>query len=91
MRPKAVKKDDKCPRFVLYCYLIIKHSRLLSAFYDNHVNLVSIISRPTKKEMGTYNFYIETKGGFGEKDAVIKALNKINRNYGIKVMGIYSV
>ena len=64
---------------------------ILSAFYDNHVNLVSIISRPTKKEMGTYNFYIETKGGFGEKDAVIKALNKINRNYGIKVMGIYSV
>ena len=28
----VVKKDDKCPCLVLYCYLIIKHSRLLSAY-----------------------------------------------------------
>ena len=32
VKPKAVKKDDKCPCLVLYCYLIIKHSRLLSAY-----------------------------------------------------------
>ena len=64
---------------------------ILSAFYGNRINLVSIISRPTKKEMGTYNFYIETKGDFGEKEAVIKALDEIKKNYGIKVMGIYSV
>lgn len=64
---------------------------ILSVFSVNHINLVSIISRPTKKKMGTYNFYIETKGEYDERTAARKALEEINGHYRIKVMGLYSV
>ncbi len=64
---------------------------ILSGFQENHLNLVSIISRPTKKEMGTYNFFIEIKSDPSKKDVLMKVLDELSNNYGIKLMGMYSV
>lgn len=63
---------------------------ILRCFYDNKVNLVSIMSRPTKHEIGTYNFYVEIKGESGRLDVMLHTFNEISRENGIKILGIYS-
>ena len=64
---------------------------ILSGFYEKGNNLVSIISRPTRKEMGTYNFFIEVKSGYEKSEALETVLDKLRESYGIKLFGIYSV
>ena len=64
---------------------------ILSGFQQNDLNLVSIISRPTKKEMGTYNFFMEIKSDESKKDALMKVLEDLDKYYEIKIMGMYSV
>jgi len=64
---------------------------MLSGFQKNDLNLVSIISRPTKKEMGTYNFFMEIKSHSSKKDVLLKVLDELGAYYGIKLMGMYSV
>ncbi len=63
---------------------------ILENFYKNKINLSSIISRPTKQNLGTYNFYIEISSNYQEKDKVINTLNSLEKIYSIKVLGIYS-
>ena len=63
---------------------------ILKAFYNNNINLVSIMSRPTKKNMGTYNFYIELSGDIEEKDIILKTIDEIKMNYDLKLLGIYN-
>ena len=48
---------------------------ILSAFTISRINLVSIMSRPTKMKMGTYNFYLElsSKAEDAEKIAMTPA------------------
>lgn len=62
---------------------------ILRQFYENQVNLISIMSRPTKQEMGTYNFYIEIDGLYGSRKDIIKALTNIQKINDIKVLGAY--
>ncbi len=64
---------------------------ILSGFQKNDLNLVSIISRPTKKEMGTYNFFMEIKSHSNKKDVLLRVLDELGKDYGIKLMGMYSV
>lgn len=64
---------------------------ILENFSSNKINLVSIISRPTKKNMGTYNFYIELSAAYDERNLVIDTLNKIKCNYNMKLLGFYSI
>lgn len=63
---------------------------ILKEFYNNNINLVSIMSRPTKKNMGTYNFYIELSGNIDEKDTILKTIDEIKVNYDVKLLGIYN-
>lgn len=62
---------------------------LLKEFYDRQINLISIISKPTRQELGTYNFYIEIDGLVERLDVIIETLNKINENNGLKILGVY--
>ena len=77
-------------------YIIPKTDRpgilyeILKEFYEDNINLISIMSRPTKQEMGTYNFYIEIDGLFDRIDIILSALKKIKENNEIKILGIYS-
>jgi len=64
---------------------------ILSGFQKNDLNLVSIISRPTKKEMGTYNFFMEIRSDVSKKEVLEKVLEELSINYGIKIMGMYAV
>ncbi len=63
---------------------------ILEKFYRNKINLCSIISRPTKKNLGTYNFYIELSGTFEEKDIIKNTLKELNLEYSLKIIGIYN-
>lgn len=74
-----------CPKYnkagVLYS--ILKH------FKRKNINLTRIESRPTKKQLGEYSFYIDLEGSIGDKK-VNKALTKIQKmsSY-FKVLGCY--
>lgn len=62
---------------------------ILRIFYEHQINLISIMSRPTKQEMGTYNFYIEIDGLREMLDTILDTLSQIEVYNDIKILGIY--
>ena len=64
--------------------------RILQVFYVNNINIVAIMSRPTKECMGTYNFFIEVQADKSEKDNIFKTIEKINKSHIVKILGVYS-
>lgn len=88
-----VSKHFKC---CLCVYALIDKPgilfNLLKNFNDEKINLGVIMSRPTKEEIGKYNFYIECLGNENDLDNlnnVIKVLNG-SIEYKTKILGIYS-
>ncbi len=63
---------------------------ILKSFYENQINLISIMSRPTKHKMGTYNFYIEIDGKYNQLSVIIDTLKDVSRYNKIKILGIYN-
>lgn len=63
---------------------------ILGIFYKNNINLISIVSRPTKDEIGKYHFFIEV-AGYDNKDILLKTIEEIkkNKDLRIRVLGIY--
>jgi len=62
---------------------------ILKSFSENQINLISIMSRPTRQELGTYNFYMEIDGEKSQLDDIIHTLNNIKEFNNIKILGIY--
>lgn len=62
---------------------------ILKGFYEKQVNLISIISRPTKQKMGTYNFYLEIDGLYEQLDEILGILRQIQVHNDIKILGVY--
>jgi prephenate dehydratase len=62
---------------------------ILRSFYEKSINLISIMSRPTKQEMGTYNFYVEIEGEPSQSEMILETLSDISKQNGIKLLGIY--
>lgn len=62
---------------------------ILRRFYEKRINLISIMSRPTKQAMGTYNFYIEIDCPMERLDAVVETLRQIQVYNDIKILGVY--
>lgn len=62
---------------------------ILRRFYDNRINLISIMSRPTKQGMGTYNFYIEVDAFYEQLDIILDTLRQIQVYNDVKVLGVY--
>lgn len=62
---------------------------ILKSFNDNKINMISIMSRPTKQELGTYNFYIEIDGRLERLDVILDTLEDIKKSSDVKVLGIY--
>ena len=50
---------------------------ILRRFYDKRITLISIMSRPTKQSMGTYNFYIEIDCLTERLEVVVDTLRQI--------------
>ncbi len=63
---------------------------ILENFSKNSINLSSIISRPTKQNLGTYNFYIEISGHISELEKIQETIKALKLQYNIKVLGLYS-
>jgi prephenate dehydratase len=62
---------------------------MLSCFAGHQINLSHIQSRPTKKELGDYFFYIEAEEGSGEKlDRAVQCLETYAE---VQMLGSYSV
>jgi prephenate dehydratase len=61
---------------------------MLKVFAEQNINLTKIESLPSKGKLGDYIFYIELQGHNEEKH-VKTALDKIEHNFFIKVLGSY--
>ena len=64
---------------------------ILRAFSENNINLVAIMSRPTRKDIGTYNFYMEIKAGYSEVETIRKTIADVKSRYGFRTLGFYSI
>ncbi len=64
--------------------------QLLGIFNENKLNLISIVSRPTKDEIGKYHFYIEITGNNNLNDMKY-TIGKIRESQDVlvKLLGIY--
>lgn len=63
-------------------------SYILSAFAARNVNLVSIMSRPTKEMLGRYNFFIDVEGHF-ESPLIQEALSEVRKKNTVRVLGSF--
>lgn len=62
---------------------------ILKSFHDHQMNLASIMSRPTKKIMGTYNFYLELTIEAEQISNLSSVLDTIKLQHQVKVLGIF--
>ncbi len=66
-------------------------SNILNEFSEMGINLTSIISRPTKKELGKYYFFIDIDGHYPANINIKQAIDKIRESNLVKVIGSYFV
>jgi prephenate dehydratase len=64
-------------------------SKILNEFSSRDINLISIISRPTKIALGKYYFFIDIEGHYNMNENIRQAILKISENNIIKVLGAY--
>ncbi|MFL0196852.1 prephenate dehydratase [Clostridium sp. WILCCON 0269] len=66
-------------------------SNILNEFSQRGVNLASIMSRPTKKALGKYHFFIDIDGRHPEDKNIKLTIDKIREKSVVKVLGSYSL
>lgn len=63
--------------------------RILGFFQNNNINLTKIESRPSKKGLGKYLFFVDFEG-HADEDLIKNIISKIEENtYFLKVLGSY--
>lgn len=62
---------------------------ILNVFAREQINLKSIFSRPTKKGLGNYNFFIDIEGCYQKDEKVKRAVESLCQIYNIKILGSY--
>jgi len=62
---------------------------ILNIFSAEGINLKSIFSRPTKKGLGNYNFFIDVEGCLQQDEHVQRAIEEVTKKYDIRVLGSY--
>jgi len=64
---------------------------ILSVFHDSGINLKSILSRPSKKDLGNYNFFLECMLKKEEIPLLNDAVKKLeDMDFVVKILGIYN-
>lgn len=63
-------------------------SDILNAFAKRKINLVSIISRPTKSSLGKYHFFVDVEG-HADTPEIREAFVEIRRNNEVRLLGTY--
>ncbi|MBC2582740.1 prephenate dehydratase domain-containing protein [Clostridium sp. DJ247] len=64
-------------------------SKILNEFSERNINLTSITSRPTKKGLGKYYFFIDMDGNYAKDENLKNAIDKISKEHVVKVLGYY--
>jgi prephenate dehydratase len=49
------------------------------------------MSRPTKKQMGNYHFFIELLSADTQYETIILVIENLKKDFDVKVLGIYQV
>lgn len=62
---------------------------ILNMFSAEGINLKSIFSRPTKKGLGNYNFFIDVEGCYQKDEHVKRAVLAVTQKYDVRVLGSY--
>lgn len=65
--------------------------QILSYFAKTHLNLVTIMSMPTRQKIGIYSFYIEISGTLKQKQILFETLQRMADVYTIHPLGIYAL
>lgn len=98
MTEKRVKPDLKISdRFKVSLVISPKIDRpgllfdIIKVFKEHHVNMTSIISRPTKKKLGTYHFYLELEGKDQNIQMIHQVIKTLQHEFPVISLGIYSV
>lgn len=63
---------------------------ILKQFAQNDINLAALMSRPTKKGMGTYNFYLEVSCQGAQYAVLQRVLAALQTTVSLKVLGAYA-
>ena len=92
---KSLRQADPCSSYKTSIIVYLDRDRpgalysILGEFAKNNINLTRIESRPSKKVLGDYVFYIDFKGNIS--DAIIKdAIYNIESSVGmLKMLGSY--
>lgn len=86
---EATGKDKTSVIFSIYEDKPGQLYKILGIFEKNNVNLTKIESRPSKKGLGKYLFFVDFNGHIGEK-SIQNILKEIEENtYFFKVLGSY--
>ncbi|CDM68462.1 prephenate dehydratase [Clostridium bornimense] len=64
-------------------------SYILNQFSSHGINLKSIVSRPTRKKLGSYLFYIDIEGNYPNDSNVKKSINEIMKTNKVSILGSY--
>ncbi|MCH5462020.1 prephenate dehydratase [Lactobacillus sp. LC28-10] len=65
--------------------------QILSYFAKTHLNLVTIMSMPTRQKIGIYSFYIEISGTLKQKSLLFETLQRMADIYTIHPLGVYAL
>ena len=61
-------------------------AEILNRFAKEGINLLSIVSRPTKKQLGAYHFFIDLDGAYFQESDIIKT---ISQDVDVRILGQY--
>lgn len=64
---------------------------ILEKFSESKINLISIMSRPTKKKIGTYHFFLEFMAEVTTHEVVLNVLNELRNDFDIRILGMYQI
>ena len=66
-------------------------AKVLNEFAKKDINLTSIISRPTKKALGQYYFFIDIEGDVNVDNNIKQVIKEISKENTIRIFGAYPI
>ncbi|MBP1909094.1 prephenate dehydratase [Methanolobus bombayensis] len=92
---KSLRQEDTCSPYKTSLIVYLDRDRpgalysILGEFAENNINLTRIESRPSKKVLGDYVFYIDLEGNISD-DIIKDAIYNIGSSVGmLKMLGSY--
>lgn len=63
---------------------------ILGHFARVNLNLITLMSLPTKSQLGEYSFYIEISGTRDQQEVIFTTLREMTAMYNIHLLGFYA-